>query len=57
MQETQAVFKPGETRPKYNVPQWPAKAELHGDQEFVFVCELLKQFMRFTIHASQVVGN
>lgn len=55
MQETQAVFKPDETRPKHSVPQWPAKAELHGDQEFV--CELLKWWMRFTIHASKVVGT
>lgn len=57
MQETQAVFKPGEARPKYNVPQWPAKAELHGAQEFVFVCELLQWCMRFTIHASQVMSK
>lgn len=38
------------------MPQWPARAELHGAQEFVLVCELLRWCMRFTIHASQIVG-
>lgn len=57
MQDTQPVFKPDETRPKYSVPQWPAKSELHGVQDFVSVCELLKWCMRFTIHSSQRVGS
>lgn len=57
MQDTQAVFKPDETRPEYSVPQWPAKAELHGAQDFVFVCELLQWLMRFTSHGTQIVGN
>lgn len=55
MQDTQAVFKPDETRPEYSVPQWPAKAELHGAQDFV--CELLQWLMRFTSHGTQIVGN
>lgn len=46
MQDTQAVFKPDETKQKYSVTQWPAKAELHRYQVFVFRGELPKWCMR-----------
>jgi len=39
MQDTQTVFKPQET-------QWPAKADLHRYQVFVFRGKLLKQCRR-----------
>lgn len=46
MQDTQAVFKPDETKQKYSVNQWPAKAELHRYEVFVSRGKLLKRRMR-----------
>lgn len=46
MQDTQAAFKPNETKQNYSVTQWPAKAELHRYQVFVFRGKLLKECMR-----------